>query len=445
MTSGEHRHGLEERAGGRVVEQVGEHHHQRPLGAARRGGRRARSRCRRSLGLEVVRARRTTARAGTARGATLARAWRRRRPRHRSGRPPRRPPRRRRPRRRARRRGGCRSPIGAAIRRPASTRHTHVALGVLAVLVAHRAPEAVGGAPVDLADVVVGSVVADRSRTRCRGRAARGRCARVAEPARSAPACARRRASGRSGYTEHLVARRPRCGPGGRGAAVRSTRTADRRQDVPAATAARRARRRGHRPPRPARSPRRPAAAGGPGPARPVRPRPRPERRRARRGPRRPAPRGRRAAGAARSDQSTAVTIATTATRPSATGNDTTSTDRPARASSTATRARRAHAPATASRHRGTGTSCSASPPRRRAGSARARPRAAAPGGGAARARPPRLTSSGVTKSRPARRAAAFDAASRCTAARGLAPTRDARQLAGRPHDAQRGRPRPRA
>ena len=72
---------------------------------------------------------------------------------------------------------------------PAGVDHgEHVAVLLEPVVVAHRPAEPGGGAPVDLAYVVVGRVVADRARTRCRARA--GRC-RVC-PARGSASGARR-------------------------------------------------------------------------------------------------------------------------------------------------------------------------------------------------------------------------------------------------------------
>ena len=84
----------------------------------------------------------------------------------------------------------------------------HVAVLLDAVLVAHRPPQAGGRAPVDLADVVVGQVVAHQLELGARGRAGRGR----RRPGRgSGPGARRARAGGRPAGRGR---RRPRRAPG---------------------------------------------------------------------------------------------------------------------------------------------------------------------------------------------------------------------------------------
>ncbi len=70
---------------------------------------------------------------------------------------------------------------GAAMSRPASSRHTTSRSCSIAVLVAHRPPDARGRRPVDLAHVVVGQVVAHRLELGAEPERAAGTQARVAE------------------------------------------------------------------------------------------------------------------------------------------------------------------------------------------------------------------------------------------------------------------------
>ena len=181
----------------------------RALAARRRCGTRARSRCRHRAGSRSKSARATAA-APRRRGRDVAQHAVGRRPARRCGRRAR-----RRPRTTAisrverRRRAACRPRSGAAISRPASSRQTHLAVLLDAVLVGHRAPEPRRRAPVDLAHVVVGRVVAHRLERRCRGRAARARGGptRGSRPWRTASAS--RRAAGEVGIDQQLGVARP--------------------------------------------------------------------------------------------------------------------------------------------------------------------------------------------------------------------------------------------
>ena len=202
----EHRHGLDERRA------------PPPRRAGRRGRARSRA-CRRAtraerelvvaVDVDAARGRRARARRAAAprREGATSRSTRRRTRARRSG---------RRARRRTRRPRSAPSSAtsssvppaqAAALRRPGVEQAAHVAVLLDAVLVAHRPPEPRGRAPVDLADVVVGRVVADRLELGAEAERAARAAARLAEAAaarRRARAGARRRGRGRR------AARRPR-------------------------------------------------------------------------------------------------------------------------------------------------------------------------------------------------------------------------------------------
>ena len=213
VPAGEHGHRRDERAGRGRVDEIGEHEDQRPLAPAHACGTRGRSRCRRrSARRRGSCARRPARRATRSRAATADRGVEHGRPR--TGRRARR--RRARPSSTASTAASSRVVRGVERRRHQAARveQAHdVAVLFDAVLVAHRPADALGRRPVDLADVVVGLVVADRLELGSEPERPARAQAGIAELARGAArprGAARRRRRGTRGAAPAVAGERAR-------------------------------------------------------------------------------------------------------------------------------------------------------------------------------------------------------------------------------------------